>query len=255
MTRFSANLGFLFRELPLLEAVRAAASAGFGAIEAHWPYDIDPATLRAVLDELRLPFIGINTEVGDRARGDFGLCALPGREAEARAVLDQAIDYAGATGARSIHVMAGKTQDRAAVTTLLGNLRYADVRIAGRDITLLLEPLNHRDAPGYLLRTAEETAQVIAAAGIARLRMMFDCYHQQIEGGDLLARVRTHLALIGHVQIAAVPDRGEPDAGEVDYGWLVPALHDAGYSGWIGAEYRPRTSTAEGLGWLDRFGG
>jgi hydroxypyruvate isomerase len=253
MMRFSANLGFLFRELPLLDAVGAAAAAGFGAIEAHWPYDTDPLALKAVLDELGLPFVGINTEVGDRARGDFGICALPGREPEARALLDQAVTYAVAAGAHNIHVMSGKTEDPAAVATLIANLRYADALIAGRDIGLLLEPLNHRDAAGYLLRTVEETARVIESAGLERVRIMFDCYHQQIEGGDLLARFKTHLPLIGHVQIAAVPDRGEPGAGEVDYGWLVPALRDAGYDGWIGAEYRPRATTAAGLGWLDPF--
>src|SRR4051794_19702162 len=141
--KLSANLGFLFHDLPLLDAVHAAAAAGFGAIELHWPYAIDPTALRATLAELGLPLLALNTEVGDRPRGDFGLCAVPGREAEARALIDQAVDYAAVAGAGQIHIMSGKARGDAARATLLDNLRYADRRIGGRDIGLLVEPLNH----------------------------------------------------------------------------------------------------------------
>lgn len=248
--KLSANLGFLFRELPLLDAVHAAADAGFGAIELHWPYDTDPAALRAVLADRNLPLLAVNTAVGDRARGDFGLAAIPGREAEARAAIDQAVDYAVAAGAANVHVMAGRTGGAAAEATYLDNLRYADERIGDRAVGLLIEPLNHRDAVGYFLRTLEHAAAVIETAKIARLKVMFDCYHMQIEGGDLLTRLAASLPIIGHLQIAAVPDRGEPDAGEVDFRWLLPQMIAAGYAGWIGAEYRPRSTTAAGLGWL-----
>lgn len=250
---FSANLGFLFREMALLEAVDAAAGAGFSAIECHWPYATDPAEFRAVLDRHHLPLVGINTEIGNRERGDFGLAALPGRETEARIVIDQAIDYAAASGAQNIHVMAGKAEGEAAEATFLANLRYADARIGARDIGLLIEPLNRRDAPGYFLRALEHAVRLVETAGIARLKIMFDCYHLQIEGGDLLERFTRHLPVIGHVQIAAVPDRGEPGQGEIDFRWLLPRLRAAGYDGWIGAEYRPRAGTAAGLGWLKAF--
>lgn len=251
--KFSANLGFLFRELTLLDAVHAAATAGFSAIECHWPYATDPNGFRAALDQHDLPLLALNTEVGSRERADFGLAAIPGRETEARAVIDQAIDYAAASGARNVHVMAGKAEGEAAEATFSANLRYADSRIGNRDIGLLIEPLNHRDAPGYFLRTLEHAAQLVEAVGIARLKIMFDCYHVQIEGGDLLARFKCNLLQIGHVQIAAVPGRGEPDEGEIDYRWLLPQLRAAGYDGWIGAEYRPRTGTPAGLGWLKAF--
>jgi hydroxypyruvate isomerase len=250
---FSANLGFLFRELALPDAVRAAAASGFRAIELHWPYATDPTALKAVLAEVALPLVAINTEVGNRGAGDFGICAMPGREAEARGLIDEAIDYALACRAGAVHVMSGKTDDAGAIQTLIANLRYADERIGGRDLRLLIEPLNHRDAPGYALRTVEEAARVVDAAAIGRLRIMFDCYHQQIEGGDLLRRFKPHADMIGHVQIAAVPDRGEPDVGEVDYPGLLAGLREAGYAGPVGAEYRPRRSTAEGLGWLDAY--
>ena len=248
--KLSANLGFLFRELPLLDAARAAKTAGFGAAELHWPYATDPAALRTTLAELGLPLLALNTELGDRQKGDFGLCAIPGREAEARAVIDQAVDYAAAAGAGQIHIMSGKARGDEARATLIGNLHYAADRIAGRDIGLLIEPLNHRDAPGYFLRTLDQALDIVEAAQLPRLRIMYDCYHMQIEGGDLLTRLRNHLPLIGHVQIAAVPDRGEPDRGEVDFDWLLPQMIEAGYTGWVGAEYRPRGDTTAGLGWM-----
>jgi hydroxypyruvate isomerase len=251
--KVSANLGFLFREFSLLDAVHEAARAGFTAIECHWPYDTDPAALRAALDEHRLPLLAINTEVGNRERGDFGLAAIPERQAEARALIDQAVDYAAASAARNVHLMAGRASGTAAEATFIDNLHYAAERIGDREIGLLIEPLNHRDAPGYFLNSLEQAAAIVDAADMPRLRIMFDCYHLQIEGGDLLTRFKTHLARIGHVQIAALPDRGEPDIGEIDYRWLLPQFGFAGYDGWIGAEYRPRAGTLAGLGWLQSF--
>jgi hydroxypyruvate isomerase len=251
--KFSANLGFLFRERALPDAVRAAAKAGFTAIEVHWPYDTDPAVLRATLAEVNLPLLGLNTAVGNRESGDFGLAAIPGREAEARRAIDQAIDYIAAAGGNAVHVMAGNAEGAAARATFIENLRYAGERIGGRAITILIEPLNHRDGPGYFLRTLEQAVGIIEAAGVERLKVMFDCYHMQIEGGDLLRRYEKHRAHIGHVQIASVPDRNEPDTGEIAYDRLLPAMVDAGYTGWIGAEYRPRGETLAGLGWLARF--
>jgi hydroxypyruvate isomerase len=253
MPKFSANIGFLFRELSLPDAVRAAAKAGFTAIECHWPYDTDPAVFRAALDETGLPLLSLNTAPGDMAKGDFGVCAIPRREEEARRFIDQAVDYAAAAGAGKVHVMSGKADGPAARDTLFANLRYASERIGARDITLLIEPLNRRDAPGYFLRTVEQAVALIDAFGIPRLQVMFDCYHQQIEGGDLTRRYQAHAAHIGHIQIASVPDRAEPDSGEIAYERLLPALVDSGYAGWFGAEYRPRRGTADGLGWLPRF--
>jgi hydroxypyruvate isomerase len=252
--KFSANLGFLFKEHSLLDAIGEAARAGFTAIEAHWPYDTPAADFRAALVAAHLPLLGINTGVGDRARGDFGLSAVPGREAEARALIDQAIDYAVASGGNAVHIMAGKAEGAAAHATFLANLRYADTRIGDREIALLIEPLNHRDAPGYFLRTLDQALALIDAANISRLKIMFDCYHMQIEGGDLLARFQAHKSDIGHVQFAGVPDRTEPDTGEIAYDRLLAAIVEAGYTGWLGAEYRPRGNTRDGLGWLARFG-
>jgi hydroxypyruvate isomerase len=251
--KFSANLGFLFREVPLLDAVAAAAGAGFGAVECHWPYDTDPARLRAALEAHNVPLLALNTAPGDRERGDFGLAAMPGREDEARRGIDQAIAYAAAVGARHIHVMAGYAEGSEARAVFIDNLAYADARIGDRKIDLLIEPLNRRDAPGYFLRTLEQALDILDRAAIGRLKIMFDCYHLQIEGGDLLRRYQAHRQHIGHIQFAAVPDRGEPDQGEVAYERLLPALVDAGYGGWLGAEYRPRSDTFSGLAWQRRY--
>ncbi len=245
MTRFSANLGFLWTELSLPDAIRAAAAAGFEAVECHWPYDTDPALVKAALDETGLPMLGLNTV---RGAGN-GLSALVGCETQARAAIDQALDYAVAIGARNIHVMAGFASGEAAHRTFVANLRYALARVAGHSITLLIEPLNHFDAPGYYLQTADQAAKLIVEINDPNLKLMFDCYHLQIMQGDLSRLLESTLPVIGHIQIAAVPSRAEPDEGELDYRHILKHIESIGYKGFIGAEYHPRSSTEAGLGW------
>lgn len=254
MARFSANLGFLWNELVLPEAVAAAAAAGFDAVECHWPYQVPAEEVKAALADAGLAMLGLNTLRGHVAAGDMGLSALPGREAEARAAIDEAIAYATATGTRNVHVMAGAPGGAAgARDTYLGNLAYAAGRARPHGIGILIEPLNHRDAPGYFLSTSDAAIAIIAELGEPEVRLMFDCYHVQIMEGDLMRRLERHLPIIGHIQIAAVPSRREPDEGEVAYERLIAAIDGMGYCGFIGAEYRPRTGTAEGLGWLQAF--
>lgn len=255
MVKFSANLGFLWRELPLPEAIRAAARAGFDAVECHWPYDVPVAQVRAALDETGLPMLSLNTVRGKVEQGETGLAALPGREAEARAAIDQAIDYARAVGALSVHVMAGDAEGLAARQAFLANLRYATDRAAPHGITILIEPLNRRDWPGYFLRTTDQAADIIANVGAANLGLMFDCYHVQITEGDLTYRLKALMPVIGHVQIAAVPDRGAPDHGEVDYRSILNVLENLGYERPIGAEYRPSGPTEAEMGWMGAFRG
>lgn len=252
--RLSANIGFLWTDLPLPERIRAAARAGFTAVECHFPYDTDPAEVIAALEETGLPMLGLNTIPGDTTKGDFGLAAVPGREADARAAIDQAFDYAARIGAPNVHVMAGKSREMDGwQDTFRANLAHAADRAAADGRTVLIEPINHRDAPGYAIYTAEEAAQVIADLGRPEVKIMFDCYHLQIEGGDLLTRYRDHRDLVGHVQFAAVPSRGRPDEGEVDLAWLLPQIEAAGYDGWFGAEYKPGGPTDDSLGWMPAF--
>ena len=247
--QFSANLGFLFRDLSLPDAIRAAKRQGFSGVEMHWPYDTEASVATKVLRDAGLPLLCINTSRGDVAAGDFGLSALPGREEEARAAIDQSLAWAAATGCRNVHVMAGKASGATAFATFAENLRYAAGAAVPHGIGLLIEPLNPRDAPDYFLSDMTAALRVIDAVG-GGVGIMFDCYHMQVVHGDLLRTVEAHLSAIGHIQIAAVPDRAEPDHGEIDYGWLLPAIAAAGYAGQFGAEYRPASSS---FGWMDRL--
>ncbi len=253
--KFSANLGFLFTEMDLPDAIRAAAGAGFDAVECHFPYKFDAADVAAALRETGLSMLGLNTLPGDLSAGDFGLAALPDREQEARAEITRAVDYAAAIGAGAVHVMAGRTDGGPAARAIYhANLGFACDLAAAHGITILIEPINHRDVPGYHLSEVEQAADIIAEMDRQNLRLMFDCYHTQIMQGDLTRRIETHLPIIGHIQIAAVPDRGEPDAGEVDFRWLLHRLGEMGYDRPIGAEYKPRSGrTGDGLGWLAAF--
>jgi 2-dehydrotetronate isomerase len=255
MLRFSANLGFLWKDLPLLDAVRRAKAAGFDAVEFHRPYDVPADVMRAALAEVGLPAVSLNTRSGDAAVGEFGLAALPGRGAEARTAIDEALAYAEAIDASAIHVIAGKIdpQSKEARRVYLESLDYAATEAAGKGRIIVIEPLNRRDVPGYILHSIEDAAEIVREVGSDSLKVMFDCYHVQIEHGDLIRRFERLLPVIGHVQVAAVPSRREPDEGEIAYERLLNAMEDIGYRGFIGAEYNPRNGVEEGLGWLASF--
>ncbi len=252
MTHFSANLGFLWNDRPPPAAIRAAAASGFDAVECHWPYETDPTDVKAALAETGLRMLGLNTRRGDVSAGENGVAAIPGREAEAKAYIDEALAYAAAIDCGAVHVMAGKTDGSdAAEATFVANLRYAAgaAAAAGRDI--LIEPLNRRDAPGYHLQTVDHGLRTLDAVGAPNAKLMFDCYHVQIMQGDLIRRLEAAIDRIGHIQIAGVPARGEPDVGEVNYPAVLDALSALGWDKPIGAEYRPQKGSVEaGLGWL-----
>lgn len=252
--RYSANLGFLFTDLSLPDAIHAAKKAGFDAVECHFPYDVPAAEVAQALRDTGLTMLGLNTWPGDKAAGDFGLAALPGRMDEARAAISQAVDYALATGTKAVHVMAGRTDGGAAAEDAFrANLAHACDLAAPHGITILIEPINTRDVQGYHLSRTDHAVRIIAALNRPNLKLMFDCYHMQIMQGDLATHLRDLMPVIGHIQIAAVPDRGEPDQGEVDYRWLMRHLAGLEYTGFVGAEYRPRAGTDAGLGWLRDF--
>lgn len=251
MTKFSANLGFLWAELPLPDAIRAAAKAGFDAVECHWPYDIPAADISAALVETGLVMLGLNTIRG--ADGENGLCALPNRKQAAKASIDQALDYAINTGTKAVHVMAGFSDAPNAHSTFVENLLYACERAQPHAITILIEPLNHHDAPGYFLQTTTQALDIINAVNHPALRLMFDCYHVQIMEGDLTRRLQHCLPHIGHIQFASVPDRGTPDHGEVNFCHIFDHIKDLGYTAPLGAEYKPSAPTEQTLGWLKMF--
>lgn len=240
--KFSANLGFLWTELPLVQAIHAARSAGFSAVECHWPYATPAEETAAALRATALPMLALNTSPG--GPGEFGLAALPDRQPEAREATREALTYAAATGTRAVHVMAGIGGDAASFHS---HLTWAADLAAPLGLTLLIEPLNPFDVPGYTLAHPDQAAQILARLNRPNLKMMLDVYHIGRLGLDPAATFTRHRAHIGHVQIAAVPDRGPPDHGTIDYAKLLPALD------WpqpIGAEYRTTGSTEATLGWL-----
>ncbi len=257
MLRFSANLGFLWPELDLIGRIEAAAAAGFGAVELHWPYDVPAGDVRDACERNDLALLGVNTGVGDASRGEFGLGAVSGREADFQALVDQSIAYCRDSGAISIHAMAGVVQsgDRIATrSTFLRNLETASRKAAQHDLTLLLEPINPRDKPGYFYSRIGEAAEMIEELGAANVKLMFDVYHVGVTEGDVLVRLEHFMPMIGHIQIAAVPSRAEPDEGEIAYDRVLKAIDALGYEGWIGCEYKPRAGTGKGLGWIDALG-
>lgn len=250
MTKFSANLGFLWTDRALPDAVRAAASAGFDAVECHWPYDVPANEIRQALHETGLEMLGLNTDRGDVAGGENGLSALPGREADARAAIVQSVEYAKAIGAGAIHVMAGNAVGTTAHDVFVENLRFATQIAAQSGIIILIEPLNIFDAPNYFLRDTDQARQIIEEIAAPNLRLMFDCYHVGRTEGDVVARMRALFPLIGHIQFASVPDRGTPDHGDVDYAQVFSEIDALGWIRPLGAEYKPGGSTDASLGWL-----
>ena len=256
MPRFAANLGYLFTDRPLLERINAAAAAGFKAIELQFPYDIPASAVKTAIEKNKLTMLGLNTPPGQRD-GEFGLAAVPGREKDWQSLFSRSLEYASAIGASAIHCLAGKVapeQRPAAERVFINNLTQAAELAAAKKITLLIEPINGRDRPNYFLNHVEHAADIIAKVGKENIRMQFDFYHVQIAGGDLVYRLEKFLPVVGHLQCAAVPSRHEPDEGEVNYTAVFEAVDKLGYRGWIGAEYRPRARTEDGLGWARKYG-
>jgi hydroxypyruvate isomerase len=255
MPRFAANLGYLFTDRPLLARIDAAAACGFKAIELQFPYDVPAKDVKAAIENNKLTILGVNTPPG--GEGEFGYAAMPGREKDFDALFVRALDYITAIGGTAIHVLAGKVpveQRPAAERVFINNLaRVADLA-AAKAIKLLIEPINPRDRPNYFLNHVEHAADIIARLSKPNVRMQFDFYHVQIVGGDLITRLEKFLPAVGHLQCAAVPTRHEPDEGEINYPAVFAAVDRVGYDGWIGAEYRPRKTTEEGLSWGAPYG-
>ena len=255
MPRLAANLDWLFAERPFLERFGAAAAAGFRAVELLSPYEHAAAAVRAELLRHGLTQLGINTPLG--REGDGGLAALPGREREWQEAFARALDYAAEIGARSVHCLAGCVPPEkrpAAEAVFIANLARAAEDAAKAGIMLLIEPLNPRDRPDYFLSRLEHAADIVRKVGVPNLRIQFDFYHVQIVSGDLIRRFAAHLPLVGHVQIASVPERREPDEGEVNYPDILSTLDQLGYAGFVGCEYRPRARTEDGLVWARPYG-
>ncbi|MGI4855613.1 MAG: 2-oxo-tetronate isomerase [Janthinobacterium lividum] len=254
MPRFAANLSMLYPQHDFLDRFAAARADGFDAVEYLFPYDYSTAELRQRLDDNGLVQALFNAPPGDWAAGDRGIASLPGRESEFRAGFQRALDYAAVLKNDRIHVMAGllpdETQRAAHHAVYLENLAFAAGQAAKVGVTVLLEPINPRDMPGFFLNRQDQGQAVCKEVGAANLKVQFDCYHCQIVEGDIESKLRRDFAGVGHIQIAGVPHRHEPDRNEVNYPYLFGVFDELGYDGWVGCEYRPRGDTSEGLQWL-----
>lgn len=253
MTRLAANLSMLFTDAPFLDRFDRAGAAGFGAVEFLFPYDHPIATVKERLDRNDLSLTLINAPAGDWAAGERGFAARPGKRAEFRASVEQAITYATGLGCPRIHVMSGITAgepDRAACEAVWSdNMREAADRAGAAGLSISIEPLNTRDVPGYFIAHQDPTLALIGALERRNVSLQFDVYHTQIMDGDIIRRIERLRGAYGHVQIAGVPDRHEPDAGELNYGDIFAAFARAGFDAPLGCEYNPRGRTEDGLGW------
>jgi hydroxypyruvate isomerase len=255
MPRFAANLTMMFNEWPFLDRFAAAADAGFSAVEFLFPYDHAPGAIAERLRANDLTLVNFNLPPGDWAAGERGFAAMPGREAVFEAALETAIPYAVATGVGRLHAMAGivSSDDTQAAQTYRGNLVRAADRLAPLGVDVLIEPLNGRDVPGYFLASFDQALSIIRSAGRPNLKLQFDLYHRQILHGDVVTGLKEAGSDIGHVQIASVPSRNEPDAEELSFPFVCATLDRLGYRGHVGCEYRPNGATLDGLGWFAPF--
>ncbi len=264
MPQFAANLTMMYNEHGFLDRFAAAARDGFRAVEFLFPYEHPAAAIAARLKENGLHQVLFNAPPGDWQAGERGIAALPGREAEFREGFERALAYAQALQCRRIHCMAGLAAagaDRARMrATYLTNLRWAAEKAAAEKVDVLIEPIAGRNVPGYFLEFQAEAHALAEEIGAPNLNVLMDLFHCQVAEGDLAVKMRKYLSdgkttRVGHFQIAGVPERHEPDTGEVRYEYLFALMDELGYAGWVGCEYKPRAGTSEGLQWFRKWRG
>ena len=257
MPRFAANLTMLFTDVPFLDRFERAAKAGFSAVEFLFPYAHPASEIRARLDKHDLTLVLHNLPAGDWEAGERGIACLPDRLEEFRAGVARAIDYAKALGVPQLNCLAGKApagvDEGTLRRTLVANLRYGAAELQQAGLKLLIEPINTFDIPGFYLNRTAQALAILDEVGASNAFVQYDLYHAQRMEGELAATVQKHLARIGHVQLADNPGRNEPGSGEINYEFLFAHLDRIGYSGWVGCEYKPATTTEAGLGWRQRL--
>lgn len=252
MPRFAANLSMMFTEHAFLDRFQAAADAGFEAVEYLFPYAFPAETVATRLSQAGLKQALFNMPPGNWDAGERGLAALPDRAGDFRAALDKAIDYAGIIGTPLLHMMAGlaDSRDERARAAYGESLQQAAEATARAGLGLVIEPINSRDMPGYFLNDFNQAAQLLSGIGQPHVQLQFDVYHRQILHGDVIMALRAMMPVIGHIQIASVPDRHEPMSGELNDAMIFAEIDRLGYRGYVGCEYRPAGRTEDGLGWL-----
>lgn len=254
MPKFAANLSFMFTEVDFLDRFEAASKAGFKAVEYLFPYDYAPEELAGRLKASGLTQALFNLPPGDWEKGERGMAALPGRAADFEAAARKAVDYAVALDCKLLHAMPGLRQHGANWQDYISNLKVATDIAASKGITLILEPINEIDIPGFFLNTTSMARAAIFEVGADNIGLQFDLYHRQIQEGDVARAIAEYAPLTRHYQIASPPDRGEPDDGEMNYRYLFSEIDKTGFDGWVGCEYKPRGETTAGLGWPEKCG-
>jgi hydroxypyruvate isomerase len=254
MPRLAANLSTLFPDVDFLDRFAAARAAGFRYVEYQFAYLYPPAELASRARAAGVQVVLHNLPAGDPAKGERGIACLPGREAEFRAGVERAIEYAAAVSCPRLNCIAGLAPaDARHFDTLVANLRHAARRLGEVGVELLIEPINTRSVPGFFLTRSSQAIDVLNAVGEANAFIQYDVFHMQIMEGDLARSLERLLGRIGHIQIADVPERHEPGTGEINFDFLLAHLDAIGYSGWVGCEYNPRGDTLEGLKWAKRY--
>ena len=257
MPRFAANLSMMFTEVPFLARFAAAANAGFTGVEYLFPYEYPAEVIAAELKTNTLENVLFNLPPGDWASGERGTTCLPGREEEFRVGVATAIQYAKELKTTRLHAMAGVVPESVspaeAKATYVANLKFAAAELARHGISLLIEAINTRDIPGFFLNTQAQAFDILQEVNAENLMLQMDLYHMQIMEGDLAVKLTKYVPQCGHVQVAGVPKRNEPNTGEVHYPFLYNHLDAIGYSGWIGCEYRPAGNTTDGLTWFNQM--
>ena len=257
MLKFAANLTMLFNEVEFLDRFQAAAQAGFKGVEYLFPYAYPKDQLAALLDKHKLTQVLHNLPAGDWAAGERGIACHPDRVGEFQEGVGKAIEYAQALGCKQINCLAGiaakDVSPEKAHATFVANLRFAADKLSQAGIRLLIEPINTRDIPGFYLNRTTQALAIIKEVGSANLALQYDIYHMQIMEGDLAPTIQRNLPSIAHIQLADNPGRNEPGSGEINYPFLFGFIDQLGYAGWIGCEYKPKTSTTAGLGWIKPY--
>jgi hydroxypyruvate isomerase len=258
MPRLAANLSMMFNEIDFLDRFAAARKAGCEGVEFLFPYEFRPAEIRERLAGEGLTQVLFNMPPGNWAAGERGMASLPGRQSEFREAVKKALDYASVLECRQLHCMAGIVPPDVSQTTAAAlyasNLAWAAEQAAPAGVKVVIEPINHRDMPGYFLNTQAQGAAIVDAIGRDRLGLQFDVYHVQITEGDITKRMEKYMPVIAHMQIADVPARNEPGTGEIGWAYVFRRMDELGYQGWVGCEYRPAGDTVAGLTWRAGFG-
>ncbi len=255
MPQFAANLTLMFTEVPFLDRFAAAREAGFEFVEFMFPYAETTTALADQLSAHGLTQVLFNLAPGDFAAGERGIAALPQRFEDLKESVAQALDYAAALGTKRLHLMAGlaSPEDADAVAAYRRSVIYTAEKLAAHDIDLVIEPINGRNMPGFFLNDFNVAAHLIRELALPNLKLLFDCYHRQILHGDVVIALRELMPIIGHMQVASIPSRNEPDAEELNYPYVFAQIDRLGYRGYVGCEYNPRGETTDGLEWFGRY--